>query len=83
MYNVIVNWSLFITYLTKCSVISKSSDRIRIMTDRLTDRPINQPTKGRTDILKNREEFEGGLEKRKGKEGKKEKSDNTHVKIPL
>ena len=73
MYNVIVNWSLFITYLTKCSVISKSSDRIRIMTDRLTDRPINQPTKGRTDILKNREEFEGGLEKRKGKEGKKKR----------
>ena len=37
-------------------------------------------------ILKNREEFEGGLEKRKGKGGKrrkKEKSDKTHVKIPL
>ena len=36
--------------------------------------------------LKNREEFEGGLEKRKEKgekEGKKEKSDKTHVKIPL
>ena len=33
--------------------------------------------------LKNREEFEGGLEKRKGKEEKKEKSDKTHVKIPL
>ena len=36
--------------------------------------------------LKNREEFEGGLEKRKGKGGKeekKEKSDKTHVKIPL
>ena len=36
--------------------------------------------------LKNREEFEGGLEKRKGKEGKeenKEKSDKKHVKIPL
>ena len=29
--------------------------------------------------VKNREEFEGGLEKRKGKE----KSDKTHVKIPL
>jgi len=36
--------------------------------------------------LKNREEFKGGLEKRKGKGGKeenKEKSDKTHVKIPL
>ena len=36
--------------------------------------------------LKNREEFEGGLEKWKGKGGKeenKEKSDKTHVKIPL
>ena len=37
--------------------------------------------------LKTREEFEGGLEKRKGKGGgkeeKKEKSDKTHVKIPL
>ena len=36
--------------------------------------------------LKNREEFEGGLEKRKGKGGKrrkKEKSDKTHVEIPL
>ena len=36
--------------------------------------------------LKNREELEGGLEKRKGKGGKeenKEKSDKTHVKIPL
>ena len=36
--------------------------------------------------LKNREEFEGGHEKRKGKGGerrKKEKSDKTHVKIPL
>ena len=36
--------------------------------------------------LKNREEFEGGLEKGKEKEGKeenKEKSDKTHVKIPL
>ena len=36
--------------------------------------------------LKNREEFGGGLEKRKGKGGKeenKEKSDKTHVKIPL
>ena len=36
--------------------------------------------------VKNREEFEGGLEKRKGKGGKeekKEKSDKTHVKIPL
>ena len=33
--------------------------------------------------LKNSEEFEGGLEKRKGKGGKKkEKSDKTHVKIP-
>ena len=31
--------------------------------------------------LKNREEFEGGLEKRKGKEEKKEKSDKTHVNI--
>ena len=32
--------------------------------------------------LKNREEFEGGLEKRKGKGGgeKKEKNDKTHVK---
>ena len=33
--------------------------------------------------LKNREEFEGGLEKRKGKEEKEEKSDKTHVKTPL
>ena len=36
--------------------------------------------------FKNREEFEGGLEKRKGiggKRRKKEKSDKTHVKIPL
>jgi len=36
--------------------------------------------------LKNREEFKGGLEKRKGKGGieeNKEKSDKTHVKIPL
>ena len=33
--------------------------------------------------VKNREEFEGGLEKRKGKEGEKKKSDKTHVKIPL
>ena len=36
--------------------------------------------------LKNREEFEGGLEKGKGnggKRSKKEKSDKTHVKIPL
>ena len=37
--------------------------------------------------VKNREEFEGGLEKRKGKgkkrRKKKEKSDKTHVKIPL
>ena len=36
--------------------------------------------------LKNREEFEGGLEKWKGKgekRRKKEKSDKTHVKIPL
>ena len=36
--------------------------------------------------LKNREEFDGGLEKRKGKGGerrKKEKSDKIHVKIPL
>ena len=36
--------------------------------------------------LKNREEFEGVLEKRKvggGKRRKKEKSDKTHVKIPL
>jgi len=35
--------------------------------------------------LKNREGFEGGLEKRKGKGGKrrKKKSDKTHVKIPL
>ena len=36
--------------------------------------------------VKNREEFEGGLEKRKGKgekRRKKEKSDKTHVKIPL
>ena len=36
--------------------------------------------------VKNREEFEGGLEERKGKGGKrrkKEKSDKTHVKIPL
>jgi len=35
--------------------------------------------------LKNREEFEGGLEKGKGKGGKmrkKEQSDKTHVKIP-
>ena len=36
--------------------------------------------------FKNREEFERGLEKRKGKGGKEEKkenSDKTHVKIPL
>ena len=35
--------------------------------------------------LKNREEFEGGLEKGKerGEKKKKEKSDKTHVKIPL
>ena len=36
--------------------------------------------------LKNREEFQGELEKRKGKGGekrKKEKNDKTHVKIPL
>ena len=36
--------------------------------------------------LKNGEEFEGGLEKRKGKgekRRKKEKSDKIHVKIPL
>ena len=36
--------------------------------------------------LKSREEFEGGLEKGKGKGGerrKKEKSDKTHVKRPL
>ena len=36
--------------------------------------------------LKNREEFEGGLEKKEGKRGerrKKEKSDKTHVKIHL
>ena len=36
--------------------------------------------------VKNREEFEGGLEKRKekgGKRRKKEKSDKTHVEIPL
>ena len=36
--------------------------------------------------VKNREEFEGRLEKRKGKGGKrrkKEKSAKTHVKIPL
>ena len=36
--------------------------------------------------VKNREEFEGGIEKRKekgGKRRKKEKSDETHVKIPL
>ena len=36
--------------------------------------------------LKNREEFEGGLEKRKGKGEKRrkiEKSENTHVKISL
>ena len=34
--------------------------------------------------LKNREEFEGGLEKKEGKRGeKKKKSDKTHVKIPL
>ena len=34
--------------------------------------------------VKYREEFEGGLEKRKGKGGKekKEKSDKIHVKIP-
>ena len=32
--------------------------------------------------LKNREEFEGGKEKG-GKEEKKEKSDKTHVEIPL
>ena len=36
-------------------------------------------------IHKNREEFAGGLKKWKGKGGKrkKEKSDKTHVKIPL
>ena len=35
--------------------------------------------------LKNREEFEEGLEKGRGKGGKEEKkkSDKTHVKIPL
>ena len=36
--------------------------------------------------LQNREEFEGGLEKRKGKGGKEEKQlkcGKTHVKIPL
>ena len=36
--------------------------------------------------LKKMEELKGGLEKRKGKGGKrrkKEKSDKTHVKIPL
>ena len=36
--------------------------------------------------MKNREEFEGELEKRKGKGGerrKKEKSDKTHIRIPL
>ena len=33
--------------------------------------------------LKNWEEFEGGLEERKGKGEKKEKCDKTHVKIPL
>ena len=33
--------------------------------------------------LKAREEFEGGLEKRKGKEEKKEKSDKIHYEIPL
>ena len=36
--------------------------------------------------VKNREEFERGLEKGKengGKEEKKEKSDKTHVKIPF
>ena len=35
--------------------------------------------------LKSREEFEGGLEKRKDKGGKEEKkkSDKIHVKIPL
>ena len=34
--------------------------------------------------MKNREEFEGGLhEKGREKGGKKEKSDITHVKIPL
>ena len=35
--------------------------------------------------VKNRDEFEGGLEKRKGKGGtrRKKKSDKTHVKIPL
>ena len=36
--------------------------------------------------LKNREEFEGGLEKKergRGEKKKKEKSDKTHVKIPL
>ena len=34
--------------------------------------------------LKNREEFEGGLhEKGREKGGKEEKSDKTHVKIPL
>ena len=36
--------------------------------------------------LKNREELEGGLHKKEGKrweKKKKEKSDKTHVKIPL
>ena len=34
--------------------------------------------------LKKREEFEGGLhEKRKGKGGKEEENDKTHIKIPL
>ena len=36
--------------------------------------------------VKNREEFEGGLEKRKGKGGKrrkKEENEKTHARIPL
>ena len=44
------------------------------------------PLGGDFSKVKNREEFEGGLEKRKGKGGKrrkKKKSDKTHVKIPL
>ena len=53
--------------------------------------PPNSLPQGTSDIysglflsqLKNREEFEGGLEKRKGKEGKKEQSDKTHIKLPL
>ena len=40
------------------------------------------PWGGGLSKVKNGEEFEGGLEKRKGKEEKK-KSDKTHVKIPL